>query len=74
MQLCSKITKLEKTCNIRTKKPSVKYKTVKDIVSGLSINGRLSIFTETTPEVDRNKIKKSSKVQNFKDMFLNQIN
>ena len=39
-----------------TKKPLVEYKTVTDVSSLLTGNWFLLVFTETAPEVERNKI------------------
>ena len=57
MQICSNFIKKIENLYQNKKKPLVKQKTIADFHSSIIANDFPDVFTETTPEVERNKIK-----------------
>ena len=53
-----------KTRSIKTKKPLVEHKSIADFNLQLTASNLLPVFTESAPEVERNKIKYCAKLEN----------
>ena len=63
-----KIKEKLKTCSTKKKETISEYKIVTDINLCITVSLFPPVFSETAPEVERNK-KNSGKVQKFTDIF-----